>query len=102
MERSKNYITFIIIAIILIIGITTCIKVYKSHIENAYKVITKKICEATSKCYGDNICNGDNIKLEVLISNKYIEKQVDPKTKEYVDVNTSIYYKNSKCIVDIK
>ena len=102
MEKSKNFIVIIIIITILTIGITTGIKVYNAHIDNIYKVTTKKICEAISKCYIDNICEGNAVKIETLISYKYLEKQINPKTKEYIDGDIVVYYKNGECSVDIK
>ena len=102
MEKNKNFITIIIILTILTVAIATGIKVYTAHIDNIYKVTTKKICEATRNCYLDNKCEGNSIKIDTLISNNYLEKLVDPKTKEYIDGNILVRYESGICSVDIK
>ena len=102
MEKKNSFVVIIIIVNILIIGIVTSLKVYNNHIDNIYKVINKKICESASKCYIDNKCEGKTIKIKELISNNYLENQVDPKTKEYISEDITVYYDDGSCQVDIK
>ena len=102
MEINKNFAALLIIAILIIILVSTSIKIYNTHLDNEYKVVTKKICEATKKCFIDGKCEGKSIKIDTLTKEKYLEKIVDPKTKEYVNGNVVIYYENDECRVDIK
>lgn len=100
MEKNKNFIAIIII--ILTIAFATGLKVYNNHINNIYEVINKKICESASKCYLDNKCEGNSVKIRDLIDNNYLEKQIDPKTKEYINEDIIVNYNNGNCQVDIK
>lgn len=102
MERSKNFIIVIIIVIIIIIAASTGLKVYNTHIDNLYKAAEKKICEAVRMCYIDKNCEGNTVKIDELVSLKYLTKQVDPKTKEYINGDIVVYYQNGTCSVDIR
>ena len=102
MEKSKNLIVIVIIISMLTIGVATALKVYNSHLDNHYKVATKKICEAARKCYIDNKCTGQEVTIDTLISYNYLERLVDPKTKEYINGSIIVHCENYACSVDIK
>ena len=102
MEKKNSFIIIVVIVIILVISGATILKVYNNHINNIYKVTTKKICEAVRNCYLDKKCGGNTVKIKDLVSYNYIENQVNPKTKEYISGDIIVYYENDNCQVDIK
>lgn len=102
MEKSKNLSIIILFIIIITIIIATALKVYNSHMDSNYRVITNEICEATRKCYLDKNCDGNTVKIDELVTKKYLNRQVDPKTKEYIDGNILVNYKDNTCSVDIR
>lgn len=101
-KKSEGFIVFMVVIILVTIFAATGIKVYQSHLDSEYKVIEKKICERARECYLDGKCNGESIILADLIENKYIEPQVNPKTKEYISEYIKIYYKDNSCVVNVR
>lgn len=102
MAKNKNFTAFIFLITITTIIVATAIKVYNSHIDNIYKVLNKKVCESAKKCYLENKCEGKIVKIDELITKKYLNKLVDPKTKEYIDGNIDVIYENNTCSVDFR
>ncbi len=78
-----KYLLIYVFAIILAVSIPTIIKINNNHYEKLYKVIENEIIYSATLCIRDNICKENKITLKTLYDNKYMEKQVDPKTQEY-------------------
>lgn len=102
MEKSKHINVIIVFLIITFISIMTIIKTYNNHINSEYTVIEKRICDAVKTCLQDEKCTEGEITLSTLIDNDYITQQTNPITKEYIDTNTMVSYKNNTCTIDIR
>ena len=87
-----GYLFIIILIILLLVG---AYKNLNNHYDKEYLVINKKILESASKCYLDNVCK-DDITIKDLYDNNYLEKQIDPKTKENINDNRCITYANNE------
>lgn len=72
----------IIIICGLLIGVTSY-KVIKNHNEKLILVEEKYIIERAKKCINEKKCNNDKITLKELHELEYINKEVNPVTKEY-------------------
>ena len=57
----------------------------KNYNKKSYLVVEKKIVEAAKKCYLEEKCSGDEIKLKDLYKHKYLETVVNPVTKKIYD-----------------
>lgn len=92
----------LIIIIIGVIIIATALKVYNNHKENLLRVSSQKIEEAARKCSLEEACTENKTTLKFLIEKGYIEKQVHPISKEYIDENLEITCDNYVCKTEIK
>ena len=101
-KRNKFLIAFIGSIILIIIVIATIVKVYTNHIDHLYYVVESKIIESTKKCYLEEVCTGEEVTLKDLIEKDYIDKQIDPKSKEYIDENIKITNDGTTWSVDIR
>ncbi len=91
MNNNKIIIFIAIIALILIIGVPTILKVRERHNDALYNALDNQIIEAAKKCVNDNKCKEDeNIYLKDLYKNKYLKKLVDPITDEYIKESTYV------------
>lgn len=71
---------------------------YKSlndHQKKEYLVVYNKIKEAAKVCYLKEDCKGQ-ITLKDLYDKKYLERLVDPVTKEDMDESICLEYKNKE------
>ena len=102
MEKSKVFTILIATLTIVLITVATIIKIYNNHIDNQFKVIEKEICEAVRECVLDNKCTSEEITINDLIENEYIDEQVNPITKETIDTKTVVSYKNNICNVYLR
>ena len=97
MRLNKISVFLTIIALIIIVVIPTIIKINNNHTEKLYYSVSLKFTESASKCVLDEKCN---INKKILISElyelKYLDKQVNPVTKEYFNEKSYIIYKNNK------
>lgn len=98
MEQKKT--NLIIVFVVLFIVIVFGVAVYKninSHYEKELLVVNNKILEAAKNCYLEEKCK-DNITLKDLYDKGYLEKQIDPGTKQDYDVNVCIKWDNKKAV----
>ena len=58
----------------------------------------KYIIEAAKKCKIEKECNNDTITLKELYDLKYLEKQVNPVTKEYYSEDAYVTLKNNEYV----
>ena len=89
-----------IIIIAIMIAIPTYFNVKKNHEDKLVLVTRMEITSAAKKCFLDSICTGNETTLKYLYEKNYLKKQVDPKTKEYIDENNKILFQNKKVVVD--
>lgn len=104
MEKMNKKMVFgFIIVMLLFISVCTVIKVYNKHIDAKYIVVEKKINESAEKCLIDKICSIDKtITLGFLISSGYLDKQINPVSKEYISDDTIVKCKDYECSVNIR
>ena len=100
MEKSMNkwiISTTIIIIFGLIIGVTS-FKVVNKHNDKLLLVEEKYIIEKAKKCKMEKKCNNDNITLKELYDLKYLEKQVNPVSKEYYSLDAYVTLRNNEYV----
>jgi len=100
-KRVSNLtiIFFVILALIAVIGVFTVLKIQKNHEEKLIYAMETKVEYYAKKCYLDNICK-DTITLNVLYENNYLTEIINPVTKEVIDSNLKIDYKDDKILID--
>ncbi|MBD9114887.1 hypothetical protein EGP95_03785 [bacterium] len=101
MKQISNFLIFsITIAICIIIVVTfTTISLTKEHDDKLMYALNTKIEYAFKRCRLENRCSND-ITLEMLYENEYIEELVNPITKEVIDPKTKINYVHGETIID--
>lgn len=87
----------IIIIFGLIIGVTS-FKVVNKHNDKLLLVEEKYIIEKAKKCKMEKKCNNDNITLKELYDLKYLEKQVNPVSKEYYSLDAYVTLRNNEYV----
>lgn len=87
----------IIIILGLIIGVTS-FKVVSNHNDKLLLVKEKYIIETAKKCKIEKKCNNDTITLKELYDLKYLEKEVNPVTKEYYSDDAYVTLNNNEYI----
>ncbi len=101
MKASKlSCVIFIII--VLVIGTFTTLKVLMRHQDKLMKVASSKIEESARKCYLDGKCSGVETTLENLIKEGYLEQQIHPISKEYIDGSLVIRCVDFDCVTELK
>ncbi len=81
----------------LLIGVTSY-KVIKNHNDKLILVKEKYIVESAIKCINEEKCNSDKVTLKELEEKKYIEKLVNPVTKEYYNIDSFVTYENNEYV----
>ena len=89
--------TTIIIIFGLIIGVTS-FKVVNKHNDKLLLVEEKYIIEKAKECKMEKKCNNDNITLKQLYDLKYLEKQVNPVSKEYYSLDAYVTLRNNEYV----
>ena len=89
--------TTIIIIFGLVIGVTS-FKVVNKHNDKLLLVEEKYIIEKAKKCKMEKKCNNDNITLKELYDLKYLEKQVNPVSKEYYSLDAYVTLRNNEYV----
>lgn len=87
----------IIIIFGLVIGVTS-FKVVSKHNEKLLLVEEKYIIETAKKCKIEKKCNNDTITLKELYDLNYLEKEVNPVTKEYYSMDAYVTLKNNEYV----
>ena len=96
MEKKINMWYLLIIFFIVIIGFAAY-KNLSNHHEKEYLVVNNRILESADECYLKKDCEG-KITLSTLYDKKYLDVQIDPVTKEDINKDLCIEYKNNKAI----
>lgn len=103
MEINTKTLSIVLIAlIILIVFVSTVVKSYRNHIDNLYEVVESKIEEEAKKCFMEKKCEGTETTLGNLISLGYLDKQINPVTKEYVSEELVITFDGNECNTSIR
>ncbi len=98
MEKKKTNLMIIFVAFfIVILFILAAYKNMNSHYEKELLVVNNKILESAKNCYLEKKCEGE-ITLKDLYDKKYIEKQIDPRTKTDYNENVCIKWENKKAV----
>lgn len=88
----------IIIAVLLITSFTTY-KVITRHNQNIMLVSEKRIVEAAKRCLNEDNCEGNKITLATLYTQKYLEQEINPLTKEIYNDNSYVLIDENKFII---
>lgn len=97
-NKSKHLKWLVLIVFLIIIAIISIYKVTKNREEKLYNVLYSKIEYAANSCFLKQECV-DSITLKELYEKNYLEEQYDPITKELLDSNLKIEYKDNKVII---
>jgi hypothetical protein len=102
-QRVSNFtiIFFVVLALIIVIGIFTVIKIQKIHDDKLIHAMESKVEYKAERCYLEGICK-DTITLNVLYENNYLTEVINPVTKEVIDSNLKIEYIDEKIVIDWK
>lgn len=98
MEKNNKKFIIPIIIIIILLSITVY-KIINTREKKLYEVLYKNIEYQAKQCFLKNDCK-DKTTLKELYNLKYLEKQFDPVTKEILDENITIEYKDDKIIIN--
>ncbi len=99
-QSRETYCFILVLAIVVIIIVSTCIKVYDTHKRNLFRVVEQEITEAARKCILDGECE-DEMTLKTLIEKKYIDKPVHPISKEFIKDDLVITCSNYECFTTV-
>ncbi len=97
---NKLIIYVTLIALILIIGIPTYIKVNNNYETRVILTMKNKIKVKAIQCWNESKCLNDTIYLNELYENGYLEEVINPVTKKAV--NDASYVKKSGEEITIK
>ena len=99
MEKiSKIIIGVIIISIIAVVFVASYKRIYNDHQEKMVKVLTNKIEEAGKQCFLEKKCTGKTVTIKELKKKGYLKEElVNPITKEVLNEDLKVTYKNKEC-----
>lgn len=95
MVKKDKLFIILVVGVIIVLFSCACYKNYKNHIDKMYLVVNNRIEEAALKCYLKKDCS-DKITLQDLYDKEYLYKQIDPVTKEDMNVGMCINYIDGK------
>ncbi len=100
MKMSRFTIVFstMCILIIVVISVTT-MRITDEHERKLIYAMESKVEYYAKRCYLEGICK-DEITLEVLYQNNYLDEVSHPVTKEIIDHNLKIKYTDEKVQID--
>lgn len=100
MKISNFTIFFVTTCLLIIVIITaTTISITDSHDERLMHAMESKVEYYAKRCYLENNCSGV-IMLKDLYDKEYLSEIINPVTKEIIDYNTTIEYKNDIIIIN--
>ena len=97
MEKSRIKIFIPLIIIVIILGITIY-KIIKNREEKLYNALYGEIEYQAKQCFLKKECS-DTTTLKELYTLNYLETKYDPVTKEILDENIEITYKDEKITI---
>lgn len=99
MGKNRLIIGVGFIGIIVLITVSIIVRIYYIDIEKKYSFIEKNIIDATKKCILEEKCSGNIVILEELYNEKYIDIQINPKTKKEFNQKSYIKTLNYEFVV---
>lgn len=97
MEKNKIKI-FIPIIILIILLSLTIYKIVKNREEKLYNSVYGEIKYQAKQCFLNNDCK-ESTTLKELYELKYLETKYDPVTKEILDENITLEYKDGEVLL---
>ena len=91
---NKWIITITLVIVIGLISGVTTYKVVTTYQSNLIKVEEKYLIEQAKACINEKKCTENKITLKTLYDFEYIDKEVNPVTKEYYSLDSYIEYKD--------
>lgn len=101
MAKIKKINILLVLGIIVLVIVATSLKVYNNHKSWLFRVVDQRIEEAAKKCFIDGVC-GETTTLGFLVEKGYLENQVHPITKEYVNADLVITCKDFECETSVE
>ncbi len=101
MKRISNF-TIIFVTIFILIGIVaavTTIRINAEHEEKLVYAMQSKVEYYAKRCFLENRC-ADEVTINMLYENGYMEELYHPVTKEAIDPDIKIRYVDGKINVD--
>lgn len=99
---SNKFIIYVtIIALILILGIPTYIKVNNSYKERVILTLENKIKVKAIQCWNEKKCLDNTIYLSNLYELNYLDTLINPLTKKAVNKSSYVEKVNDKIIVKL-
>ncbi|MDE6292071.1 MAG: hypothetical protein K2L98_00155 [Bacilli bacterium] len=101
MKRISNF-TIFFITVLILIGIVstgTAMHINAAHEEKLIYAMKSKVEYYAKRCFLENRC-ANEVTIETLYDNGYLEKLYHPVTKEAIDSSIKIRYSNDKVIID--
>ena len=95
MENNRPIIYITLVALLFIIGIPTIINIKDNHNDKLYLTMKLKIIEAAKKCYLEDKCIDQNVKVSYLIDNSYLETVIDPISEEPINNDSYVIKKDN-------
>ncbi len=102
MAKTGKISFLLFLGIVALIGGATFMKVMTRHNEKLLRVAENKIEEAARKCYIEEKCTKYPVTLNELIQLSYLEKQVHPISKEFIDESLVINCEGYSCETTLK
>ena len=96
--KTKLINIILIIVILLILIVPGVVNVTNEHKKSLMVVLEKQILDAAIKCKNEDVCLDDEVTLNYLINNNYINKVYDPITKEAIKDSSYVVYSENKVI----
>lgn len=96
MEKIKlKYLIYFIVVLGTVILVISGYKAEKNHEKKLILVTNSKIKEAAKECYLKKDCE-NKITLQNLYDKKYLDEVINPITKEVMDSNLCLEFKDEK------
>ena len=90
-----------IIALLLILGIPTMLKLKEEQDKNIELVITNKIKDSANRCWNTDNCINNKVYIKELYNMGFLKQIVNPKTKEYISEESYAIKENNEVKVTI-
>ncbi|MEG1892760.1 MAG: hypothetical protein RR189_02570 [Bacilli bacterium] len=95
----KKILLITLLTIVLLVTSVTTYKVIKTHNETLLIVSEKRIIEGAKKCWNEKKCEKNQVTLKELYALGYLEKEVNPVTKEFYSEESFIKEENYSFVV---
>ncbi len=95
MEKKRTNLIYVFLGVLIILFGLAAYKSLEKHHEKEYQVLNSRILESAKDCYLKEDCTGE-ITIKDLYNKKYLDKQIDPVTKEDVDETICIKFENNE------